>query len=161
MRMVCLLMVGAGMCLAQEPEATKDQAPKFYKLDFVVKDVEGGKTVVAHNYTLIVADGHRGASQIRAGSKVPVGGPTTYQTIDIGTNIDCNAVTESHDELSFDLLAEVSSILQDGDTHPVIRQNKWVSRVVVPLKKPTVVFASDDNTTKRVLELEVTATPRP
>ena len=87
-------------------------------------------------------------------------GPTNNDTIGVGTDIDCRDVAESHDALSFHLVVGVSSLLQETDPHPVIRQNKWVSTVVVPLKKPTMVFSSDDNTTKRVMELEVTATPR-
>jgi hypothetical protein len=42
---------------------------------------------------------------------------------------------------------------------PTIRQNRWVSTVAVPLKKPTVIFSSDDLTSKRQMQLELTATP--
>jgi hypothetical protein len=42
---------------------------------------------------------------------------------------------------------------------PVIRQNRWSSNVVVPLKKPTLIFASDDATSKRQMQLELTAAP--
>jgi hypothetical protein len=45
------------------------------------------------------------------------------------------------------------------NTPPIIRQNRWGSHVLVPLKKPTVIFSSDDLTTKRQMQLEVTATP--
>jgi hypothetical protein len=31
--------------------------------------------------------------------------------------------------------------------------------VIVPLKKPTVIFSSDDLTTKHQMQLELTATP--
>ena len=159
MKAICLVVLAVGLCRAQDAQAVKEPA-KFYKLDFVVKEVEAGKVLTAKNYSVIVSNGQKGQSEIRAGSKVPVGEPGNYHMIDVGTNIDCNSVTESHDELSFYLVAEVSSLLQETDPHPVIRQNRWVSTVIVPLKKPSVVFSSDDNTTKRVMELEVTATPR-
>jgi hypothetical protein len=42
---------------------------------------------------------------------------------------------------------------------PVTRQNQWRSAVVIPVKKPTVVFSSDDVSSKRQLQLELTATP--
>jgi hypothetical protein len=42
---------------------------------------------------------------------------------------------------------------------PVVRQNQWQAGVIVPLKKPTVVFSSDDLTTKRQMQVELTATP--
>jgi hypothetical protein len=41
---------------------------------------------------------------------------------------------------------------------PMIQQNKWNSQVVVILGKPTVLFSSDEVTSKRTLELELTAT---
>jgi len=41
---------------------------------------------------------------------------------------------------------------------PTIRQNRWSSSVVVPLSKPTVIFSSDDLTSKRQFQLELTAT---
>lgn len=154
MKTICLLMLAASFCRAQE--AVKEP-PKFYRLDFIVKEMEAGKVLSAKNYSVIVSTGAQ--CEIRAGSRVPLG-PTNVDTISAGTNIGCRDVAESHDELSFHLVAEVSSLLQETDPHPIIRQNKWESMVVVPLKKPTMVFSSDDNTTKRVMELEVTATPR-
>ncbi len=41
----------------------------------------------------------------------------------------------------------------------VIRQNRWSSSVIVPLKKPTLIFSSDDPASKRQMQLELTATP--
>jgi len=158
MNRIFLVMVAlaGSLCLAQTNDASKE-SPKFYKLDFVVKDVEGGKVITARNYSMIVESPWIGShAQIRAGSKVPIG--PNSNMIDIGTNIDCDRVTELENSLSFGLTAEVSSVLGETDPHPVIRQNRWSSVVIVPFKKPTVVFSSDDATTKRVLQLEVTAT---
>jgi hypothetical protein len=60
------LTMTPGSGFAQSQEATKTVEPqKFYKLEFVVKEVEGGKVLNARTYT---------TTQIRAGSKVP------YQT---------------------------------------------------------------------------------
>jgi hypothetical protein len=71
------------------------------------------------------------------------------------------AATPVSGELSFHLSAEVSNVLSDGSSpRPIIRQNRWSSYVTVPIKKPTIVFSSDDNTTKHIMQLEVTATPR-
>jgi hypothetical protein len=161
MKRICLgMMALAGsLCMAQTNDASKEP-PKFYKLDFVVKDVEGGKVITARNYSMIVESPMAvgSPSQIRAGSKAPIG--PNSNMVDIGTSIDCSRVMELDSSLSFSLSVEVSSVLGEPDAHPVIRQNRWSSFVIVPFKKPTVVFSSDDNTTKRVLQLEVTATPR-
>jgi hypothetical protein len=156
------MALAGSLGMAQTSDAAKEM-PKFYKLDFVVKDMEGGKVITARNYSVIVESPTMAGSmnQIRAGSKVTIStSPSTSTTIDIGTNIECNRVMEMENSLSFQLIAEVSSVLGETDPHPVIRQNKWSSVVIVPFKKPTVVFSSDDATSKRVLQLEVTATPR-
>jgi hypothetical protein len=77
-------------------------------------------------------------------------------------NIDCRSVVEMESDLSMSITADVSGALQEAATStpaPVIRNNRWTSTVVIPVRKPTVVFSSDDATTKRQLQLEVTATP--
>jgi hypothetical protein len=43
----------------------------------------------------------------------------------------------------------------------LIRQTKWSSNVIVPIGKPTVIFSSDDATTKGQMQLELTATAMP
>jgi hypothetical protein len=56
--------------------------------------------------------------------------------------------------------AEVSSAAETPDAPaPVIRQVKWNSPVIVPLGKPTVIFSSDDPSSKRQMQLELTARP--
>ena len=46
-----------------------------------------------------------------------------------------------------------------ADTFLHQRQTKWGANVLAPLGKPTVIFSSDDLTTKGQTQLEVTATP--
>jgi hypothetical protein len=53
---------------------------------------------------------------------------------------------------------DISSVAQESNP-PVVRQNKWDSNVTVPLRKPVVVFSSDDLTSKHQMQLEITATP--
>ena len=159
-RFLALALV-AGTCFAQNPEP-----PKFYKLDFVLKEVEAARVLNARSYSITVStDTSSPHSSIRTGSKVPTptGSTGQFTFIDVGVNIDCGPVKAEQNELSLAVTAEVSSILQESTTppaaHPVIRQNKWTSSVVVPIKKPTVIFSSDDTTTKRQMQLELTATP--
>jgi hypothetical protein len=158
------LLMMAGLCAAQSAEPVKEPA-KFYKLDFVVKEMDGAKVLTARNYFMIVSTAKGNNSAIRTGSKVPVANNadgTNFSMIDIGTNVDCREVTDLGNDISLQLTAEVSSMLETESVprHPIIRQNRWNSNVVIPLKKPTIVFSSDDSTSKHVLQLEVTATPR-
>src|SRR2546421_5046632 len=116
------LVFAGGTCFAQPPE----QSWKFYKLDFVVKEVEGGKVLNARNFSTIVhADtpGTRAAGgSIRMGSKVPTGG----NYIDVGVSIDTQMVKEVQGDIALSVSAEISSTAPEGATpdRPVIRQNK-------------------------------------
>jgi hypothetical protein len=153
----------AGTSFAQTPEP-----PKFYKLDFVVKEVEGAKVLNARSYSITVStDASSPHSSIRTGSKVPTptGATGQYSFIDLAVNIDCGPVKAIQDGISLTVTVEISGVVQDSTTPasttlpPVIRQNRWGSSVVLPIKKPTIIFSSDDTTTKRQMQMELTATP--
>ena len=165
------LVLAAGTSLAQNLEP-----PKYYKLDFVVKETEAGKVLNSRNYSItLAADGLSGSSpaavannafgpshSIRSGSRVPV--RTTkgdFTFIDLGVNIDCRQVREVQNGLSLSVTADVTSTAQEAPEvgYPVLRQNKWTSNVLVPIKKPTLLFSSDDVSSKRQMQLELTATP--
>ena len=145
-----------------EGGAAKDE--KFYHLDFVVKEVEDGKVTNSRAYSMIASPQQRG--QIRVGSRLPVPTAGTAQAssftyLDVGVSIDCSALRELQNQLAFRVSADVSSAVKNEQTAlpPVIRQNKWDSRVIIPMKKPTLLFSSDDPVTKGKIQLEVTATP--
>jgi hypothetical protein len=156
--MAALAVAMAGACFAQN----NAEPPKYYKLDFTVKELEAGKTVNARNYSTIGAT-KRGSQSIRANSKVPSStspGSTQFTYVDVGVNIDVNSVEEIAGELSLFVSADITSVLQDGQaTVPVIRSNRWMANVVVPMRKPVVICSSDDATGKRQMQLELTATP--
>ena len=144
--------------LAQSPEGSK-----FYKLEFTVKEIEGTRAPSSRSYSMVATtDGPN--SSIRAGSKVAipaVSGSAQLDFIETGVNIDCRSIKETQNELSLSVTVDISSAAQEGTppAYPVIRQNKWSSNVVVPLRKPTLIFSSDDIITKRQIQLELTATP--
>jgi hypothetical protein len=155
-----LTLALAGASLAQSLDGTK-----FYKLDFVVREVEAGKPVNSRTFSTIlqVQTPQRDVSpaNIRAGGRVPftTGGSTQYY--ELGVSIDAKDLRETQTDVSVFITSDISTIAQDapGNTTPITRQNRWSSTVIVPVKKPTVVFASDDISSKRQLQLEVTAIP--
>ncbi len=152
------LALTAGACLADEPP----HSGKFYKLEFVVKEVNGSKVLNTRTYTTFVP--LAGKSEIRAGSKIPYASSNTeWQQIDVGVNIDVAGAEEIQDKLYFSIVAEVSSIAGEStnQVRPIVRQNRWQSMVVIPLKKPTILFSSDNLDSKTQLQVEVTATPIP
>jgi hypothetical protein len=160
---MCVLGLGmACACLAQSGSKS-GEAAKFYRFDFVVKELESGKVVNTRTYSTSASDREGRTCSIRTGNKVPVPtaqGPETsqYTYIDVGVNVDCQGLREVDGQLALTLTAEISSAV--GSTRPpMIRQTKWNADVIVPLKKPTTIFTSDDVTGKGQMQLELTATP--
>lgn len=148
------------LCLATA--AAAQDAGKFYRLDFVVKELDDNKVVSTKNYSTLASTDEKTGASIRAGTRVPYqsGGNTSY--IDIGVNIDCPKIVEIDGRLVVHVNAEISSV-PAGDTPannlPVVRQNRWRSVSIIPVAKATMLQSSDDLNSKRKLQLELTATP--
>lgn len=167
------LAVTLGTGFAQDQEAARSleasKPLKFYRLDFVVKEVEGGKVLNARSYSMVAGD-TKDSGSIRTGNRIPLllqsggPGPTSQQYIDTGVNIDYHSVKPTERDLSLFVSVEITSVPTSLDAsamtvNPVIRTNRWRSLAIVPLKKPTVIFSSDDPGSKRQMQMELTATP--
>jgi hypothetical protein len=155
------LTFAAGACLCEDAVPAKS-----YKLDFVVKEVQGTKVLNSRTYSTVVSTGRSGRSEIRAGSKLPYiskqGATTEYQQIDVGVSIDTFEVKELDNRLSLAIAVDISSLPEGPSAptdHPIVRQNKWSSTATVPFKKATPLFSSDNVDSKSEMQVEVTATP--
>jgi len=155
------LAIAAGACFGEDAAPTK-----FYKLEFVVKEVQGNKILNARTYSTVVPSGGHSGQGIRAGSKIPFiskqGATTEYQQIDVGVSIDTRDVNEIDDRLSFGIGVEISSLAEGPSAptdHPVVRQNRWSSTATIPLRRATLLFSSDNVDSKSQMQVEVTATP--
>ena len=158
--LIALLL--AAPVLAQE-------GTKFYRLDFVLKELDENKVVSQKTYsTSMSTDERQKGALIRSGTKVPYqGAPGTYNYVDVGVNIDCQRIQEVNGQLVVQVSAEITSVPAPSGTPgesavpgiPVVRQNRWNSVAVVAIAKATTLFSSDDLNTKRKLQLELTATP--
>lgn len=171
--MVVSTLLGSA-ALAQEAPAKPPAKARFYRLDFVVKEVEDGKTTNSRAYFAIMSSAN-GASQtaIRSGSRVPIATPagsSNYQFYEVGVNIDCrpsvpqeSEALESQGLLALNITADISGVAPtEGMANaqaPITRNIRWASAVIVSVKKPTIIFSSDDVTSKRKVQLELTATP--
>jgi hypothetical protein len=161
---LCVAVLSLAAPSLAQSEAPKPMSSQFYRFDFVLKELEGSKTVKTHNYQMLAAL-VGGTDSIRSGAKVPVmtdGKATTY--IDVGVSLDVRNLIATKYGLEFDIVAEVSGTLDPGALAqfakpPLIYQTKWNSRVQLPIGKATTVFSSDDPSSKHQLQLEVTATP--
>jgi hypothetical protein len=155
----------AGTCWAQS-EKNKDEPQKSFRLDFVVREIADAKVINSRNYSTIISTGHSRES-IRTGSKVPrqTGSPTNpYEYVEVGVNIDSREVREVENQLALTVGAEVTNVapgqlVGSGPLPPLLRENKWQSDLMVPLRKPTIIFSSDDITSTHKMQVELTATP--
>jgi len=151
----------AGTCFPQTENPKPPEGTKAYQLDFVVKELEDGKVVNTRNYSMMVG-AQSGIGAIRAGDKVPVatkaGAAPEYTYIDVGVNIDCHGVMEVQGKLNLSVTADISTAAADSP-RPVIRTTKWSGNVIVPYRKSTTLFSSDDTSSKRRMQLELTAAP--
>ncbi len=157
--LIALLL--AAPVLAQE-------STKFYRLDFVLKELDENKVVSQKTYSTSMSTDARQGALIRSGTKVPYStGPGNYSYVDVGVNIDCQRIQEVNGQLMAQVSAEISSVPAPSGAPgesavpaiPVVRQNRWNSGAVVAIGKATTLFSSDDLNTKRKLQLELTATP--
>jgi hypothetical protein len=160
--LVTLLL--AGSALAQN-ENKPPEGTKFYKLDFVIKELEAGKVTSTRSFVMSIGQvGPFNSGSVRTGDKVAVptgsfgGGNTQYTYVDLGVNIDCRLQGVVDNQLLITITADISSLASQGSP-PVVAQTKWNSGATVPLRKPTVLFSADGAASKRQIQLEVTATP--
>lgn len=139
-------LVLAGLAYGQNP-APGDE---FYKLDFSIREMDAGKLVNTRSYQMMARANDNAMSSIRAGGRVPVAQEKGFTYIDVGTNIDVHRVTRLQEQVVLYVVAEISGAMElpDGKTpaSPTVRQTRWNSSVLVPFKKPVVVFSSDDPT---------------
>ena len=170
-----------------EAKPVPTEMPRYFRFDFVLKEVDERKVINSRTYTLIMAVRRPGnvkydpsasnRSSIRSGNRIAIvtgsfGTPGTgaalntvqnqYQYIDVGVNIDVSSPVESQGELMMDVRADVSNTpggVDANTSNPSIRQTRWESSVVVPIGKPTTLFSSDDIASKRTFQLELNATP--
>lgn len=152
--------IAASACLAQDGTTEKPD-PKFYKLQFVVKEVEGNKVLNARTYSTLVSTDSN--NSIRSGEKIPIALPLgATQLFDVGTNLDCQHVRPIQNELSLNVTVETSGLSQESaaePTQPAVRNYRWTAGVLIPLNKPTVIFSSDHAIGKGQMQVELTATP--
>ncbi len=159
---------------ASAQDNPKPFVPHYYHLVFVVKELEGGKVINSRSYSTSVSSldhfANANARSIRTGTQVPYEyeqGKITTQNV--GVNIDCSTVVDFPGKVGLSISADISSVQKEPydaakpqtslqGAVPLIQRNTWNSQVIVTLGKPTVVFESDEVTSKRTIELELTAT---
>jgi hypothetical protein len=105
---------------AQDKPAAASEPKKpesSLKVSVVVTELDGAKKISSLPYTFFVNvdDAHQRPTQVRVGLRVPITtgtftptAPTQFQYMDIGTNLDCTAVTTADNRYKLALSVEVS-----------------------------------------------------
>jgi hypothetical protein len=173
---ILCLSVAASACFAQEAKKDSEAAnasakvqtavkvdkaePRFFKLDFVVKEVDGGKVLNSRSYSIYSAT-ESVPSSIRTGVKVQEGNAEHPNWVDIGVRVDVRSLREMQNQLAFNATAEITGVppaqQDEAPGRTIMRQYIWSSDVIVPLNKPTVIFSSDSTTSKAQMQVELTA----
>ncbi len=141
------------------------QQPKHhYKLNFVLKETDGGNVINQRSFTLgigasAVRDSDR--ASLRAGTRIPLPGEKGIDYVDMGMDIDVYNAVEGPEGLQMHVDTEISSPATEpapstGAT--AIRQIRARSAVLARVSKSTLVFSADDPASKHRFELDVTPT---
>jgi len=159
--LVLVIAIGLlpGSAGAQEE---KQGSWKFFKLDFVVRELEGGKTVSTRNYTLMTKSDDW--QQLRTGMRVPI---TTeegkIQYTDVGLSVDCRIV-EAPGGRALVTKAEITSFAGSGDEKgapsgaPLMRHVQMNTSAPITPGKAVVISGVDELNSNHRFQLEVTAT---
>jgi hypothetical protein len=129
---------------------------KFYKLDFLLKEVDGTRVVNSRSYSTYAAT-DAPPSMIRANIRMQDGR-------EWGIRIDARDLRQMQNQLGLNLSTDISGLPQESTTEaprPILRQYTWSSKVLLPVRKPTIVFSSDSTSSKTQMQVELTATPIP
>jgi hypothetical protein len=185
---VILIVVLASSLFGQQspPKGTSEQPPKkdsgenrepdatnnFFKLAFVMYELEDGKRTNQRDYMMIGRTDNL-PSSIRVATKVPIttaekGGDKAYTYTDVGLRINCSMKEQVDRRLQLHCDIEISSFIRPeqianatgnaGPAVPFLRDTRTDSWVLLTPGKPAILNTVDDiNSTKR-MQIEVTAT---
>jgi len=161
---ICLPLLTNSASAQQEKgkgSVTPEQKPLVaYRIEFNVREIEGGKQLNSRNYMMVVEDGDWG--KIRVGNRVPYrSAETQFQYQDVGMNIDCHP-HEQEDNVALAISVDFSSVAPQAEPaatfKPVVRTERAEVVSVVKAGKPALVTSMDDVISNRRYEIEVTAT---
>jgi len=148
----------------QEPTAkgtlqsSEKKDESFYRVDYVVSELDHGKRTNVRNFTLKVKDGER--SSFHVGNQIPIaaaGGGFQYR--DVGVRIDTWVKPTQDSGVSVSTRMEISSVAEPATTQaPITRSFSLEDNSLVEPGKPTLIGGIDDAASDRRYEVEVTVT---
>ncbi|HEU5453106.1 MAG TPA: hypothetical protein VFU76_14020 [Terriglobales bacterium] len=159
-----------GVAAAQEKPPVSDSGG-MYRLDFVIKEMDGAKVINSRNYSMLIeapwsitGTAHRTNADLRAGNRVPVSmGKDGFQYMDVGINIGVGLAQRTPTLVTFDMNIEVSSLTQPEGTQPsagppVVRSERSTVAGILTPGKELVVSSIDDPVSNRRFVVAVVPT---
>lgn len=177
---LALLLSGSAMAYSQEPSKStvmQSETPKsevhHFQMKFRVLELEDGKVINTRSYNMEITTDNKTASSIRTSVRLPYS-PDSAQAVNAVTNVihtnfqyveeyvklDCLEASMRGNSLFVNINGDINTIGSEEKPNPYgpITQNRKISsNVLLPIGKPTIIFSSDDLSSKRVMQLEVTA----
>jgi hypothetical protein len=172
---ILVALLAAVSTTAQQAVPAKPEE-SFYRLDFVLRELEDGKVINTRSYSLwlsSVVEGSRGGrgggGSIRAGNDMPAVStaqgdkPAGVTYKNTGISIDCT-LTESASGPVMSMSGSIVNVVtpdQGQDNKmllPVFRSINLNAYTLLALGKPTLISSVDDPGSKRRFQLEVTGT---
>jgi hypothetical protein len=109
--LMCLLMVPVGLRAQQQTKNSSDQAMTHLRVDIVLTEYDGAKKISSLPYTIYTASGLHPSASLRMGVKVPVAsGSGSLSYMNVGTSIDCRAITLDDGSYDLSIFVDRSSI---------------------------------------------------
>lgn len=178
MLMSCALAPMRAQDKQSAPTETKRVVP--IKVVVVVTELDGAKKISSLPYTFFVNtddSGNRNTSQVRVGLRVPVamsaatnGAATQFQYMDIGTNIDCMALTAGEGRFKLALSVERSYLtaIEGNKTlagegvnvssgNPIVQHFSSSYNLLIRDGQTVEATSTTDPISGRVLQISVTA----
>lgn len=164
--MTCLLLMLAPLNAAPVQEQKPQPPHNFYKVVFVISELENGTATNQRRYTMMAKEDR--PTVVKTGSRVPIAtgsknGDTQFQYMDVGFNAVVNiSAADGNIALSADI--DISNVVPaekdvpSSISAPMVRQvhqnvNAWVES-----GKPEVISVTDDVNSKKSVQVEVTVT---
>lgn len=172
--MAVLAVLASGVWAQEPPKDASEETPKaekpaqakplsYYKLEFVLRELQDGKLLNTRNYMMVMEDSYR-TSELKIGSRVPLKDERGLNYLDVGTNINCH-IEGNSPSVGLNCSFEVSSfslpeqkVTSGENSAPVLNQMRASIPAVVPEGKQTVIGIIDDPGSTRRYEIAVTAT---
>ena len=149
-------------------EKKQERTHHIYKIDVLLTESEGGKTVNSRSYTMLVNDGDTG--RIRQGDRIPINVgsgiaskegsvPNQIQYLDVGFNLDCT-LRYADDSLQLGMILDMSSLApeQGASANPIVRQQRYQIASPSQPGKRSVIANVDELDGKRRLQIETLLT---